>query len=227
MIFERRVHWSVVNVDRSWCTSRSMGRGYSTPRVCNEQRERERVLQQGGGAVCFLSWGRGQWKGWCQSQEQWTIDDADFEIEQVDSESSVGPCPQPDTSSVDTADSCLVSLSLRSSSSRACIAVSPTIPKRTRRRKAWQVVRDDARRTSTLTSLSCPCRRKKDLHETQERTLKLFPRAVSPHTKQMKGRLGSRPAVSFFRPMVAFHKVKESAGASSSSFLVVGCVCSS
>ena len=76
----------------------------------NRERER-RVLQQGGGAGCFLSWGRGQWKGWCQSQEQWTIDDADFEIEQVDSGSSVGPCPQPDTSSVDTADSYLVSLS--------------------------------------------------------------------------------------------------------------------
>ena len=86
---------------------------------------------------------------------------------------------------------------------------------------------------STLTSLSCPCRRKKDLHETQERTLKLLPRAVSPQIKQMKGRLGSRPAVSFFRPIIVLHKVKESSYSSSSPpcsfvrfFFSVGCVSS-
>ena len=43
----------------------------------------------------------------------------------MDSGSSVGPCLQPDISSVDTVDSCLASPLSRNSSCGACIAVSP------------------------------------------------------------------------------------------------------
>ena len=78
-----------------------------------------------------------------------------------------------------------------------------------------EMIRLEDQRMSTLTSLSCPCRRKKDLHETHERTLKLLPRAVSPQTKQMKGRLGSRPAVSFFRPIITLHGVKKTSSSTS------------
>jgi hypothetical protein len=140
------------------------------------------------------------------------LDGDDSEIERVDSGSSVGPCPQRDTSSIDTADSCLVSLSSQNSS---CLALQFLLFDA--KQEEEEMISDEHRRMSTLTSLSCPCRRKKDLHETQERTLKLLPRAVSPQTKQRNGRLGSRPAVSFFRPMVVLHKVKESSCSSSAA----------
>jgi len=47
-----------------------------------------------------------------------------------------------------------------------------------------------------------PYRRKKDLQEIHDKTLKLFPRAISPQIQHNNGKLGSRPAVNFFLPML-------------------------
>ena len=110
----------------------------------------------------------------------------------VGTESSADPCQEPSISLIGTANSCLGFLCSLDKYSDVYIEVFPS--------ELNPMTFVDM--MVELTTFNNPCRRKNDLQDTHERTLKLLPRAVSPQMQQTKGKFGSRPAVNFFLPIV-------------------------